>query len=345
MFSLQRNKLSRLALGGALSAGALFFLYLVRPLFTPLLGAALLAYFLKPAVIALEKRGWPRPKAILLLYLLGLAVLALTLLYVLPRLLRELNKFLDQLPVFTGEVQGWLQHFYDRYQRPGMPAGLKRLVDESLAVFQGRIEVGIRQAVGLLAGLFSGLTSIVLAPVLAYYLLKDSENLGRSALRLLPPAWREDLLGLWMEIDRILTGFVWGHLLISVLVGALTGLGLFLAGSPYAVVMGIIMGLADLIPYFGPLIGAIPVVALSWMESPRLAIYALGVIVVVQQIETAILAPRILGQSVELSPLAVILAVMAGGELFGVVGLLLAVPAAAVGRVIVGFLWSRLVSR
>lgn len=325
-------------------AGALFFLYMVRPIFTPLLGAALLAYFLKPAVLALEKRGWSRGTAILLLYFLGLAILALTLLYVLPRLLRELNKFLDQLPAFTGQVQGWLQYFYDRYQRPGMPAGLRRLVDESLAMLQGRIEVGIRQAAGLLAGVFSGLTSILLAPVLAYYLLKESEVLGRNALRLLPAAWREDLLGLWTEIDRILTGFVRGHLLISLLVGLLTGLGLFLAGSPYAVAMGIIMGLADLIPYFGPLIGAIPVVALSWMESPRLALYAVGVIVAVQQIETAILAPRILGQSVELSPLAVILAVLAGGELFGVAGLLVAVPVAAIGRVVLGFLWSKLVS-
>ncbi|MGI9952995.1 AI-2E family transporter [Moorellaceae bacterium AZ2] len=344
MFPLQRGKLWRLALGGTLLAGALFFLYLVRKLFIPLLMAALLAYFLKPAVTALEKRGWSRGTAILLLYFLGLGVLVLTLLYVLPRLLRELNKFLDQLPAFTGEVEGWLQYFYNRYQRPGIPAGLQRLVDETLAFLQERIEKGIRQAAGLLTGLFSGVTSLILAPVLTYYILKDSEGLSRGALRLLPAAWREDLLGLWTEIDRILTGFVRGHLLISLLVGLLTGLGLFLAGSQYAVVMGIVMGLADLIPYFGPLIGAVPIIALSWMESPRLAIYAVVVIVVVQQIETAVLAPRILGQSVELPPLAVILAILAGGELFGVVGLLLAVPAVAVGRVIVGFLWSRLVS-
>lgn len=345
MLLLNHGKIWRMAILGVLLAGALFFLYLVRKIFTPFLLAVLLAYFLKPAVVALERRGWSRGTAILSLYFLGLIVLVPTLLYVLPQLLRELNNFLDQLPVLSSEVQGWLQTFYERYQRPGVPSGLRRVVDETLVHLQGVVENGARQGADLIMGLFSGLASLALAPVLAYYLLKDSEALSRGAIRLLPATWREDLLGLWTEIDRVLTSFVRGHLLVSLLVGLLTGIGLFLAGSRYAVVMGIVMGLADLIPYFGPLLGAVPIVALSWLESKKLALYALLVIAVVQQIEAAVLAPRILGQSVDLPPLAIILALLAGGELFGVAGLLLAVPAAAIGRIIVGFLWAKLVSR
>jgi len=199
--------------------------------------------------------------------------------------------------------------------------------------------------VTLLLSLLSGFTSLALAPVLAYYFLKDSEALSRGAMRLLPSTWREDFLGLWAKIDRVLTSFVRGHLLISLLVGILTGFGLFLAGSSYAVVLGIVMAMADLIPYFGPLLGAIPIVAISWLESRRLAFYALLVVIAVQQIEAAILAPRILSQSVDLSPLAIILALLAGEELLGVAGLLLAVPALAISRILIGFLWDKLVQR
>ncbi|MGB9663110.1 MAG: AI-2E family transporter [Moorellaceae bacterium] len=342
---ITHDRIWRLALLGMLLAGALFFLYLVRKLFTSFLLAVMLAYFLKPAVAAFEKRGWSRSTAILVLYLLGAIALLPLIFYVLPQLLRELNNFLEQLPVLSGEVQVWLQNFYQSYQRPGMPLGLRRVVDETLTHIQLRLENSARQAVSLVLSLFSGLASLILAPVVAYYLLKDSEALSRGAARILPAAWREELSGVWMEIDHVLTSFVRGHLIVSMLVGLLTGAGLFLAGSRYAVIMGIVMGLADLIPYFGPLIGAVPIVALGWLESRRLGLYAVLVVVAVQQIEAAFLAPRILGPSVNLSPLAIILILLAGGEIFGVAGLLLAVPAAAIGRIILAFLWSKLSKR
>jgi len=345
MFSLKPGKIKRLGLLAVLVAGALFFLYLVRGLLISLLLGALLAYTLKPAVIYLEKRGWLRVRAILFLYIIGLLFLIPTLLYVLPQLFRELNNFLDKLPEFNQEIQGWLKVFYERYQRPGMPLSFRRVVDETLVQLQVRVENGAREVVAFLLGLLSSFPSLALAPVLAYYFLRDREALSRGAIRLLPSTWREELLGLWGKIDRVLTSFVHGHLLISILVGILTGLGLFLAGSSYAVVLGIIMAMADLIPYFGPLLGAIPIVAISWLESRRLALYALLVVIAVQQIEAAVLAPRILSQSVELSPLAIILALLAGEELFGVAGLLLSVPALAIGRILIGFLWDKLVKR
>lgn len=338
------NKIWRLAGAGLLLATALFFLYRIRQVLLPFLLAALLAYLLKPAMIRLEKKGFKRPLAILLLYLLILALALPLLIFIFPQLIRELNQFLDQVPSFTAEMEGLVQGFYQRYQQIALPASLRSLLDESIVNISATFQRGARQAVQALLDLLTGATSFLLAPILAYYLLRDSEQIGRAASHLLPIQIKEDVLGLWLEVDRVLTSFIRGHLLVSLIVGFLTGLGLAVVGSQYAVILGVVVGLADLIPYFGPLIGTIPVLALTLLEGKKMAFYALLVMAVVQQIESSILAPRILSESVGLHPLAVIFVLLAGGELWGVIGLILAVPLTAIGCIVVRFIWARLVS-
>ncbi|QGP90746.1 Putative transport protein YhhT [Neomoorella glycerini] len=337
-------KIWRLAGAGLFLAAALFFLYRVREILTPFLLAAFLAYLLKPAMVKLEKKGLRRPLAILLLYLLILALSLPLFFFILPQLIRELNEFLTQLPAFTAEVEGLLQGFYRRYHQVAIPAGLRRLLDESITNISATFQQGTRQALQALLDLLAGAASFLLAPILAYYLLRDSEQIGRAASHLLPIQVKEDVLGLWLEIDRVLTSFIRGHLLVSLIVGILTGLGLALVGSRYAVILGVVVGLADLIPYFGPVIGAVPVLALTLLEAKKTALYALAVMVIVQQVESSLLAPRILSESVGLHPLVIIFALLAGGELWGVTGLLLAVPLTAIGRILVKFIWARLVS-
>jgi len=337
-------KIWRLAGAGTLLAGALFFLYQVRRIFTPFILAALLAYLLKPAVLLLGKKGLKRPVAILFMYLLVLVLLLPVVFFVLPRLINELNDFIARLPVFTAEVEGLFQGFYQRYNQVRVPASIRHLVDESIANISFAFQQGARRVAQSLLDLITGVASFLLAPILAYYLLRDSEHIGRSFSRLLPIQVKEDVLGLWAEIDRVLTNFIRGHLLVSLIVGFMTGIGLYLVGSEYAVILGVIVGLADLIPYFGPIIGAIPVVALSLLQSKKAALYALVVMAVVQQVEGSYLAPRILGECVALHPLVIVFALLAGGHLWGVFGLLLAVPLTAIGRILIRFIWARLVS-
>lgn len=336
-------KIWRLAGAGLLLAGALFFLYRVRQVLTPFILGAFLAYLLKPAMLSLEKKGIKRPLAILILYLLILSLGLLLLLFILPRLLRELNEFINHLPFFTTEIEGVIQNFYQRYHQVAIPGSLRQLLDESIINISAAFQQAARHAVRSLLDLLAGATSFLLAPILAYYLLRDSEQIGKAAGHLVPLQIKEDILGLWLEIDRVLTNFIRGHLLVSLVVGFLTGLGLALVGSRYAVILGVIVGLADLIPYFGPLLGTLPVLALTLLEGKKTALYALVVMVVVQQIEGSLLAPRILGESVGLHPLVIVFALLVGGELWGVAGLLLAVPLTAIGVILVKFIWARLV--
>ncbi|MDN5348152.1 MAG: hypothetical protein PWP65_1716 [Clostridia bacterium] len=336
-------KFWRLALATLILAGALLFFYRVRQIFLPFLLGALLAYLLKPWAAYLEAKGLSRSAAILVLYgFTAIAAVPLAV-YVFPQLLRELNHFIDQVPRYTLEIQRLIDDFNERYQRLAIPVAFRRVIGETLGHFEALALDGARAVGRAVMGLLSGAASLILAPILAYYFLRDRDLLARTAIHILPLSWREDFLGIWKEIDQVLTNFIRGHLLVSVIVGLLTGIGFNLIGLEYAVILGIVVGLADLIPYFGPILGAIPAVALALLESKWAAFYALIVVLVVQQIEGSILVPRIIGDCVGLHPLTIIFVLLAGGELFGVLGLLLAVPVAGIGRILLRFIWSRLV--
>ncbi|MDK2820141.1 MAG: hypothetical protein PWP31_106 [Clostridia bacterium] len=344
MESAQLFKKWRVAVAIILLAGALFFLYEVREILTPFFLAALIAYLLKPMMLELEKKKIKRSLAILYLYLLLLGIVSLLFFFILPQLLRELNKFIDKLPVFTTEIENLVHDFYKRYNQVVIPPGIRSLLDETIKNVSTTFQQLARNAVETMINLVTGIASFLLAPILAYYFLRDSEHIGRTASNLLPIQIKEDVLGIWKEIDEVFTNFIRGHVLVSIIVGFFSGVGLAIVGSSYAVILGVIVGLADLIPYFGPIIGAVPVVALSLLESKQLAIYSIIVMVIVQQIESFFLSPFIMSERVGLHPLMVVFAILAGGELWGVLGLLLGVPIIAIGRIIIKFIWARLVS-
>ena len=179
------------------------------------------------------------------------------------------------------------------------------------------------------------LLSLVFAPILAYYFIRDWEKIRDGFLSLFPPRNRSQLVNLGLDIDQVLSGFVQGHLTVCLIVGALTGLAAALLGIKYAIIIGIINGIAELFPYLGPILGAIPSVALALTEGSRPAIYLGLAILLIQQVEANLLSPRIVGTRVGLHPLLVIFVLLSGGELFGIWGILLAVPVVAVLKVLV----------
>ncbi|MEW6230265.1 MAG: AI-2E family transporter, partial [Bacillota bacterium] len=159
----------------------------------------------------------------------------------------------------------------------------------------------------------------------------------------IPGRWRSEVVGLLIEMDHALGSFIRGQLLVSGIVGVLISLGLSIIGVDFALVIGLLAGIFDIIPYFGPVIGAVPAIALALLKSPVLVIYVVVLFVVVNQIESAIVGPNILGEQIGLHPVAVIFAILAGGHLFGVTGVLLAVPVAAIIKVFLRYLQARLV--
>ena len=173
--------------------------------------------------------------------------------------------------------------------------------------------------------------------------LRDSRSGGRKITAWLPTKERDELLRLAGDVDHLLRQFVLGYLLVSVAVALLSTLFYWSIGLDYALALGLVMGLADLIPYFGPFIGAVPAVIVALSANTGKTVLTVAGLVVIQQLESIVITPKIMGDKVGLHPLTTVFAVLAGGWLFGIAGTILAVPATAAGLLILRYLWSRIV--
>ena len=321
-----------------------YFLYIVRVILPPFILALVLAYLLNPLVTNLEKKGFDRTLAIIIVYSSVLGVIAFFIVYAFPVITKEIDKFSKMIPVLTMQIQKSITNFYENYQRVQIPESLRQVIDDTISNIEQFLIASLDALADRVLGIFSGLIIILISPILAFYILKDKNILGERIMGLFPIAFRRELSHLWKEIDRVLTKFIRGHLLIAFLVGLMMAFGLTIIGVPFAILLGIISGLFDLIPYFGPVLGALPAFVMALLDSPVKALYVLILMIIVQQIESNILSPKILGESVGLHPLTVIFVVLAGGHLFGLLGLLIAVPVTAVTRIIVNYWVNRVMN-
>ncbi|MGM9567583.1 MAG: AI-2E family transporter [Clostridia bacterium] len=178
----------------------------------------------------------------------------------------------------------------------------------------------------------------------SYYFLRDKNKIAGHLLMMFPPPARVTVTTLWEEIDGVLMAFIRGNLLVSLFVTLLTTTGLFFLGVEYAAVLGILYGILDIIPYFGPFLGAIPVILLPLMQGDVNMILLILLLFGVQQCENFFISPRILGDQVGLHPVTVMVLVLIGGYCGGILGMVGVIPLAAVLKVLLIFLYERLVA-
>lgn len=177
-----------------------------------------------------------------------------------------------------------------------------------------------------LGGMAGGVGQWLLAPVFGYYFLRDRRMISGWLLLLLPVGWRERAVRMLREMRRETAGYLRGQLMISAIVGGLTAAGLLFCGVPAWLLLGVAMGVLELIPYAGPVAGAVLVALFTLPEGMWRTLWALGVVLVVQQADGSVLSPRLLSQTTRLHPAAVILCVLLGGAAVGMAGILLSIP-------------------
>lgn len=320
------------------------FLVIVKPVLGPFLLAFALAYLLSPVVEGLEKRGIGRRWAIAWVFIGIIALLGTTLFFMLPKLYSELSKLAISLPTTMQALDQSIQDFRTNFRSTGLPNQVAQVIDENLARVEVYLVERLRAFLQTLPKMLASLSFFILSPVLAIYFLADWKRLNKGCLRLVPQKWRVEWQRLLQDINHVVRRFIRGDLIIAVIVGILTGIGVKLMGMDYALLIGIICGVFDLIPYFGPVIGAVPSILLGLTHSPMMAFKIAIVIIIVQQLESDVISPKLMGDSVGLNPLLIVFVLLAGGELAGFWGMLFSVPIAAVLRVILRHIYFRLVS-
>ncbi|MCL4440943.1 MAG: AI-2E family transporter [Firmicutes bacterium] len=318
-------------------------LWRVRPILTPFFLAFFIAYLLSPVVGFLYQRGMSRGIAIAVTYLVLAVIVTALVVFVLPEMFRELNRFAQSLPRYAGDVQAFFDGLQANYKRVTLPAAVVKSIDANLVRAEEWLGLKLQSIIAWIISLVGVLPLLILSPILSVYILYDWERFKSGLKNAVPADWRGNAIHLGQEINLVIRRFLRGNLTVAALVGIMTGVGMKAIGMDYALLIGVICGLFDLIPYFGPVIGAVPALGLALLKSPGMVLWALAVIVIVQQLESNIIQPKIMGDSLGLHPLVIVFALLAGGDLFGFWGMLLAVPIAGVFRVVLSYIYLKLV--
>ena len=195
---------------------------------------------------------------------------------------------------------------------------------------------------GIIA-VISHFIGLAISPVLAYYLLYDWPKIDNFIIGIIPVNLRRHSVQITKDIDRVLAGVIRGQLTVAIIVGTMVSLGLYFLNLQYALIIGIFAGTLDFIPYFGALLGAVPAVTVALLASPLLALKVAVMFMIIHQLEGAIIGPKIIGDNIGLHPVAVIFFLFVGEELGGVMGMLMGVPLAALGKIIFRYLLKALI--
>lgn len=287
----------------------------------PFAAAGIIAYLLHPLVRRCSKIGIPRTVAILGIYLLFFGAAGFLLFKGGPAFMHELRGLNDEFANYQAIYQKNIDQVYG-----STPEAVHDQVNKALARVQNGLSSMSDRAMDWCSGFIQSLFTLFIIPFLAFYFLKDSDRIKNGALHLIPRKWRQQTVGLFSEMDRSIGDYVRGQLTVCGILAIMASAGLWLLKVRYPIVFGIFIGATDLIPYFGPLIGAAPAVLMAATQSVYTVAGVIVLILLIQFLEGNVVEPLVVGKSVDIHPLYIMLSLGVGGEVAGIVGMLLAIP-------------------
>lgn len=313
-------------------------LYFIGRLLLPFIIAAFISYILYPIVLKLhEQLKVHIPIAILIIYLLFF-VFTFILFYIgFPAFLNQLHDLSEQLPQLVLIYEEIIYSIY--HSISFLPEMVHHKIDEFIMKMESAIEKQIEHVLERALNIFDFIIILTIIPVLVFYFLKDFTDMKSTTKKWIPKKYHGKFEKLMDAIDESLGGYVRGQLIISSVVIFLTYIVYHTFELKYALVLAVIMGLMNMIPYFGPIIGTVPAVAIAMTTSWNLVIIVLITTVIVQVLEGSFLSPYVMGKSVQIHPVLIILTLLIGAEIGGIIGMILAVPSITILKAIVGELY------
>ena len=306
---------------------AFVFLYLLRDVIVILFFAIVIASAVHPLVNWLEEKRVPRLLAVLLLYLVLAALLAVFFSLIIPIVAFEMTQLGQTLPKFftclSNALQGAQSSGYFNFL-----TDLQNALESSSQFLQ----ISSASVLNFVVGLFGGIVSFLAILVISFYLSVMRQGVPDFLRSVLPDAYEKYVIGLWHRSESKVGRWFQGQLLLALSVGLIVFVGLSLFHIKYALLLGVTAMVFELVPVVGPVMSAIPAIILAFLQSssPGLGISIIIFYTVVQQMESHVLAPLILGKTIGLHPVTVVIALLIGAKLAGILGILLAVPAAVV---------------
>jgi predicted PurR-regulated permease PerM len=297
----------------------------------PFLVAALITYLLHPLVEKIHEMGVHRGLAVIIIYTLFFGGIGFALYKGVPVFIKQIRDLTENLPQFADQYRFWLREIQNRTSE--WPMGIHERIEEGIIGFEQRLERLLSTILTNMVNILNSIFVIAIIPFIAFYMLKDFTVLKKAAWYLTPRKWRQQGIQFLKDVNESLGSYIRGQLLVCVIIGTVSSILFWFIDMKYPLLLGFIIGITNVIPYFGPVIGAIPAVIIAATVSMKMVLFIAIIIFALQFLEGNILSPLIVGKSLHMHPLMIMMALLAGGEVSGVVGLILAVPILAIVKV------------
>jgi predicted PurR-regulated permease PerM len=299
--------------------------------------AIILGEAVRPLVASMRRRRIPGPVAVVLIYVTAFVVLGVLLWLLLSPLVQEGNALASHLPDYLVKLRHWVS---DLQRQLHAQAGLSSVIDSLsrglTAALQQVVPALVAVPFGVLSGILSLFISLVVVLTMTLFWLMSSQRLQPFVVGLFPPNEREHVASVISEVGRSFGGYVRGTLITMLLIALLAWLGLLILGVPYELLLGVVAGLTELLPYIGPWIsGSIAVLVALVAVDPLKAVQVIILFLLIYEIEANVIRPLVMSKQVHVDPLLVIVSVLIGINMLGVIGAILAVPLAAGAQVLV----------
>ncbi len=313
------------------------FITAFNTLFIPIVLAGFLFYLLRP-LVKLLNRKLSRGISILLVYLALISMIVVLLLITGPVLQRQFYSLTNNLPYIFTEIQNRLinlqQHeIFQRFELSGL-VNVEEFVLK-FGEFANQMGKSFANSMASFIGAVANTVLVlVIVPFILFYMLKDGEKLENYALGHFSSKRREDIRHIFSDIDKTLSSYIQGQGIVCLCVGLLCLIVFSIVGLDYALLLAVIAGITNIIPYFGPWIGSVPAVIVALFQSPVMALIVIIAIVVIQQVESSFISPQVIGKKLNMHPITVMFLILIAGRIIGLIGMILVVPTYGVCRVI-----------
>lgn len=324
----------------------------IGAVFIPVLISGLLYYILNPIIKIIEKvkitkeKHIPRSLIALFLVVLMMFLIGLAIAVVVPRLVDQITNFVQSAPTYLRQMQHWMES-QDRLElvnRMGVTMDANTL-QRGVQKYGTQIANGMANGIGGFASSLIGyLVYALTVPVMTFYMLSDGHKLLPFVQKWFPKR-KDDMAEVAELLNDTLSNYIMGQVMEMLFVGFATGIGYFLIGEKYALVLAIIAGLANIVPYLGPYIGIIPALFVSVTQGIWQVVFTIVVVAIVHLIDGNIIYPRIIGSRLNIHPMTIIVLLLAAGNVAGAPGMILVIPTYAILRTLFVYLWEFFVNR
>lgn len=302
-------------------------------IFMPFILSLFITFLLHPIVEKLQALEIPRTVAILIIYFLFFGLLGFGVYKGVPVFMNQLKDLAENTSNIFSVYEDFTKNIHNHTE--SLPDGIHQRIEEGIAGLEQKLNMLISNIIGFLQGLINSIVLMTIIPFIVFYMLKDIKRLKNAAWYITPSKWRNSLESFFRDANESLGNYLRGQLFVCVLIGTLATISFWIIQMKYPLLLGMLIGITNVIPYFGPIIGLIPTALIAATVSVKMLIFVIAIVFILQFIEGNILSPLIVGKSLHLHPLLIIFALLAGGELGGVVGLIFAVPILSVIKVLI----------